>query len=75
MAVRTISVEVLAGWLRSAEPPRLIDVLSGAYFERARLPGAENIPRAELHARARRARATARPPGPTSCSRRTARHS
>jgi rhodanese-related sulfurtransferase len=29
-------------------------VLSRAHFERAHLPGAENIPTAELHARARR---------------------
>jgi rhodanese-related sulfurtransferase len=52
MSVRTISVDVLAGWLQSAEPPRLIDVLSKTHFERAHLPGAENIPRAQLHARA-----------------------
>jgi rhodanese-related sulfurtransferase len=52
MSVRTISVEVLAGWLRSAEPPRLIDVLSRAHFERAHLPGATSIPRAQLHTRA-----------------------
>jgi rhodanese-related sulfurtransferase len=54
MGVRTISVDVLAGWLQSGEPPQLIDVLSRAHFERAHLPGAENIPRTELHARARR---------------------
>jgi rhodanese-related sulfurtransferase len=54
MGVRIISVEVLAGWLRSAEPPRLIDVLSPAHFERAHLPGAENIPRAQLPVRAPR---------------------
>ena len=54
MGVRTISVDVLAGWLNSTEPPRLIDVLSRAHFERAHLPGAENIPRAELPARAPR---------------------
>ena len=54
MGVRTISLDVLAGWLQSTEPPRLIDVLSRAHFERAHLPGAENIPRAELPARALR---------------------
>jgi rhodanese-related sulfurtransferase len=52
MGVRTISVDVLAGWLRSGEPPRLIDVLTRDHFERAHLPGAENITRAQLHARA-----------------------
>ncbi len=45
MGVRTISVEVLAGWLQSPEPPRLLDVLSRAHFERAHLPRAENTPR------------------------------
>jgi rhodanese-related sulfurtransferase len=54
MGVRTILVEVLAGWLQSAEPPRLIDVLSAAHFERAHLPSAENIPRPQLHATAPR---------------------
>jgi rhodanese-related sulfurtransferase len=54
MGVRTISVDVLAGWLQSAEPPRLIDVLSQAHFERAHVPGAENIPRVELPGRAPR---------------------
>lgn len=54
MGVRRISVDVLAGWLQSAEPPRLIDVLSRRHFDRAHLPGAVNIPRAELHQRAPR---------------------
>jgi rhodanese-related sulfurtransferase len=54
MGIRTISVDVLAGWLQSAEPPRLIDVLSRAHFDRAHPPGAESIPRAELHQRALR---------------------
>jgi rhodanese-related sulfurtransferase len=54
MGVRAISLDVLAGWLQSPEPPRLIDVLSRAHFEHAHLPGAESIPRAELHARAPR---------------------
>lgn len=54
MGVRTISVDVLAGWLQSAEPPRLIDVLGPAHFELGHPPGAENIPRAQLRARAPR---------------------
>jgi rhodanese-related sulfurtransferase len=44
MGVRAISLDVLAGWLQSPEPPRLIDVLSRAHFEHAHLPGAESIP-------------------------------
>jgi rhodanese-related sulfurtransferase len=52
--MRTISVDVLAGWVRSGEPPRLIHVLSRAHFARGHLPGAENIPRAQLRERAPR---------------------
>jgi rhodanese-related sulfurtransferase len=50
--VRTISIEALVTWLNSTEPPRLIDVLGREHFELVHLPGAENIPRAELRQRA-----------------------
>lgn len=52
--MRTISVEVLAGWLQSGEPPRPVDVLNRPHFDRGHLPGAENVPRAELRERAPR---------------------
>ena len=45
---------MLAGWVRSGEPPRQIDVLTRAHFERGHLPGAESIPRAGLRERAAR---------------------
>lgn len=51
--MRTISIEALVAWLESSEPPRLIDVLGREHFQLVHLPGAENIPRAELPQRAR----------------------
>jgi rhodanese-related sulfurtransferase len=52
VVMRTISIEALVAWLESPEPPRLIDVLARDHFELVHLPGAENIPRAELRQRA-----------------------
>lgn len=50
--MQTISIEVLVAWLNSSDPPRLVDVLGREHFELGHLPGAENIPCAELRRRA-----------------------
>lgn len=45
---RTITVEELAAMIDGGAPLRLIDVLEPDHFALVHLPGAENIPRAEL---------------------------